>query len=111
MPLPSRKNLPSTRAAPSTGAGISYGSALRTGRGTTPVVLLGDNQEQLRLAHRELIERAPSITPEDLEFVRALYDSEISFTAAHIGRLLDALDHLAERGRVVEVEGGLRLNP
>jgi len=36
---------------------VGYGNAMRTGRGSTPTVLLGDSEEQLRAAHRLLTER------------------------------------------------------
>jgi hypothetical protein len=43
--------------APNTRRTIPYGDTLRTGRGTTPAVLLGDAEDQLRRAHRFLTER------------------------------------------------------
>lgn len=42
-------------------------------------------------SERELRMLAPSITPAEIEFIRALYDEEIAFTDAGIGRLLAAL--------------------
>ncbi len=54
--LPFEYNL-SNLSAPSTGTGIGYGDALRTGRGTTPMVLLGDHEDELRRAHAILTER------------------------------------------------------
>ncbi len=44
-----------------------------------------------------LLERARgrTLTPRDMRFIRALYDSEIRFTDLHIGRFLD---HLREAG-------------
>lgn len=44
--------------------------------------------------HGELLEKIPSMTEEDRAQLVDLYDSEISFTDAHIGRLLAALDEL-----------------
>jgi arylsulfatase len=38
-----------------------------------------------------LREMAPSMTAEDVRYLNALYDSEISFTDEHIGRFLDVL--------------------
>lgn len=43
--------------SPATRRTIPYGDTLRTGRGTTPAILLGDSQDQLRRAHRFLTER------------------------------------------------------
>lgn len=37
---------------------------------------------------RKLLEKAPSMTPEDVRYVEALYDSEISFTDEYIGNFL-----------------------
>lgn len=54
--LPFEYNL-SNLSAPRVRRGISYGDTLRTGRGTTPAALLGDSEEQLRLAHRMLTTR------------------------------------------------------
>lgn len=42
----------------------------------------------------ELMEQIPSLTEEDRLQLVDLYDSEISFTDAHIGRLLDAVGEL-----------------
>lgn len=40
-----------------TSRNIPYGNAIRTGRSTSPAVLLGDTEEELRRAHRHLIAR------------------------------------------------------
>jgi arylsulfatase A-like enzyme len=45
-------------------------------------------------SYKELLEKAPRMSRNDIEYVKALYDSEISFTDAHIGRLLDRLKEL-----------------
>jgi arylsulfatase A-like enzyme len=42
----------------------------------------------------ELRDLAPDLSADDLRFIRALYDSEISFTDAHIGRVLTKLEEL-----------------
>jgi arylsulfatase A-like enzyme len=51
----------------------------------------------------DLVEMLPSMTPEELAFVRALYDEEVHFTDAGVGRLLDGLRDagLAEETLVV----------
>jgi arylsulfatase A-like enzyme len=41
-----------------------------------------------------LREKAPDMTEQDLEYVKALYDSEIRFTDAYIGHLLNTLKEL-----------------
>jgi arylsulfatase A-like enzyme len=52
---------------------------------------------------KDLVEMLPSMTPEELAFVRALYDEEIHFTDAGVGRLLDGLSEagLADETLVV----------
>ncbi len=54
--LPFEYNL-SNLSAPSTAHRIPYGEALRTARSSSPGVLLGDSEEQLRQAHRLLMAR------------------------------------------------------
>jgi arylsulfatase A-like enzyme len=43
----------------------------------------------------ELRDMAPKMTPDDVRYLNALYDSEIRFTDEHVGELLD---HLKEKG-------------
>ena len=43
---------------------------------------------------RSLRKQAPNMTANDIEYVKALYDSEISFTDEYIGKLLDKLREL-----------------
>jgi len=43
--------------APRTSTGIGYGKALRFARCSSPAMLLGDSEEQLRVAHRQLTKR------------------------------------------------------
>ncbi len=43
---------------------------------------------------RELREKAPQMTADDARYIKALYDSEISFTDEHIGVVLDELKNL-----------------
>ena len=49
----------------------------------------------------ELLDKRDTLTPEDLDHVRDVYDSEISFTDLHVGRLLDALERLGIRERTI----------
>jgi arylsulfatase A-like enzyme len=44
--------------------------------------------------------------PEDIEFLEARYDSEIAFTDAHVGRLLDELERLGLRESTLLVVTG-----
>lgn len=43
---------------------------------------------------RELREKAPHMRANDIEYIKALYDSEIRFTDEYIGKLLDELKEL-----------------
>jgi len=43
---------------------------------------------------KKLLELAPDMSENDIEYVKALYDSEISFTDYHIGRFLNRLEKL-----------------
>ena len=42
----------------------------------------------------EIRRLAPSLSPEDIDYLRALYDSEISFTDEHLGRLFHKLKEM-----------------
>ena len=42
----------------------------------------------------ELLEKAPTMSADDIKYLKALYDSEISFTDEYIGKLLDKLKEL-----------------
>ena len=44
--------------------------------------------------HVDLLKRIPEVLPDDLRYITALYDSEISFTDEYIGRLLDTVRKL-----------------
>ncbi len=43
---------------------------------------------------RELRNKIPEMTPDDIRFLKGLYDEEIGFTDRNIGRLLSTLDEL-----------------
>jgi arylsulfatase A-like enzyme len=43
------------------------------------------------MPYRDLVRFIPEMSEEDIDYVRALYDSEIRFTDEHIGELLNAL--------------------
>lgn len=42
----------------------------------------------------ELLKKAPTMSADDIKYIKALYDSEISFTDEYIGKLLDKLKEL-----------------
>ena len=42
----------------------------------------------------ELLEKAPSMSADDIKYIKALYDSEISFTDEYIGKFLNKLKEL-----------------
>jgi arylsulfatase A-like enzyme len=48
-----------------------------------------------RMRIKELRARIPSLTSDDIEYIKAAYDSEIRFTDEHIGRLFDKLRELS----------------
>lgn len=60
---------------------------------------------QLReeLIHSEFSLRLPGMSREDVDYVVASYDSEIAYTDAHIGRLLDRLRELGIHDRTMIV--------
>jgi len=46
------------------------------------------------LTREELLEKAPTMSADDIKYLKALYDSEISFTDEYIGKLLNKLKEL-----------------
>jgi predicted RND superfamily exporter protein len=105
-------------SAPRTQRSIPYGDTLRTGRGTTPAVLLGDSEAQLRAAHRFLVSRrdggdarlldivtietfVPSQQREKIEEIERLRDLLRPRTIQRVSERYRAdLEHLARLARV-----------
>jgi arylsulfatase A-like enzyme len=54
----------------------------------------------------ELRRLLPELTREEIEFIRALYDEEVHYTDAGIGRLLAALDDLEVREETIVIVTG-----
>lgn len=86
--LPFEYNL-SNLSAPNTGTGIGYGDALRTGRGTTPMVLLGDDEAELRRAHEILTERRDAGDDRILDVITIE-----TFVPSHQEEKLEEIDRL-----------------
>jgi arylsulfatase A-like enzyme len=54
-----------------------------------------------RIVFQDLSSRVDELTPEDYDYTRAAYDSEIQYTDLHIGRLLNALQEMQIDDRTI----------
>ena len=81
----------SNLSAPRRGPGISYGSAMRSGRGSTPVIMLGKSQDQMRRAHRIVQKRRD----EGEERIRDLFTIE-TFVPSDQEAKLEEIERLRE---------------